>query len=389
MNQFTADDLKRLVENTDKPVASIYMPTHRAGREVNQNAIRFKNVMTLANQHLTERFAGEHSLEAQLQEAAKLETDDEWWQHQSDGLAMFLTADRFDRYRLPLDFDESVTVGRRFYVRPMIRLLQGDGRFYVLAVSQNRVRLLEGTHYSVDELDPAQLPSDLRTALNIDEYTSALQQHSTGKPDAGSAMTFHGHGGSDMDVQKQDEIRQFFHQISAAMDSYFGAERTPLVFSGVDYLFPIFRDTCHYNGLIEQAVSGNPDELRVEDLHRQAWGVVEPRFTAERDAAVQRFRDASGSLRGTAELNEIIRAARQGAIDTLLLAEDQRQWGVVDVQTDQMQPTDENADDAEELFNHAAVYTLTNGGTVYSLPYDRMPDGKQAAALLRFPLPSR
>lgn len=388
MDQFTREELRRLVEAAGATVVSIYMPTYRAGRDVRQNATRFKNLINAAREQLDQRFPGEQRLQARLDEAAKLETNDDWWQHQSDGLAMFLDAERFDRYRLPLEFDELVVVGRRFHVRPLVRLLQGDGRFYVLAVSQNRVRLLEGTHFSVDELEPEQLPSDLRSALNIDEYTSSLQQHSTGGPDAAGTMMFHGHGAADMDVKKKDEIRQFFHRIDDALTSYFGSERTPLVFAGVDYLFPLFRETCRYSGLIDEPVTGNPDDSPPEELHRQAWDIVQPQFKKQQHTALERFHDAAGSSKATAALKDIIHAARQGAIDTLLLAEGQRQWGIVDEQSAEIRMADENAARAEELLNYAAVYTLRAGGTVYCLPSERMPDRRQAAALLRFPLPS-
>ncbi|MEZ6097719.1 MAG: hypothetical protein R3E01_01985 [Pirellulaceae bacterium] len=388
MDQFTRDDLKRLVESSGEPAVSIYMPTHRAGRDVRENATRFKNLLKLAYERVGDRFSDNQTLRARLKEAAKLENDDAWWQHQSDGLAMFFSGDHDDRYRVPLKFEEFVAAARRFQVLPLVRLLQGDGRYYILAVSQNRVRLLEGTHYAVEELDPQQLPSNLRSALNIDEYTSSLQQHSTGGPDAAGTMTFHGHGAADMDVQKKDEIQQFFQRIDAALGSYFGSERTPLVFAGVDYLFPIFRDACDYDGLVERSVAGNPDDLTAEQLHQEAWEVVQPLFAQHQNAALERYKMETGGDKALADLPDILRAARQGAIDTLFVAENQRQWCVVDEQSGEVRTAGENADGAEELLNYGAVGTLASGGTVYCLPSERMPDRKHAAALLRFPLPS-
>jgi hypothetical protein len=42
-----------------------------------------------------------------------------------------------------------VVVTDRFHIKPLLPLLSGDGRFYVLALSQSEVRLLQGTRYSV------------------------------------------------------------------------------------------------------------------------------------------------------------------------------------------------------------------------------------------------
>ena len=44
-------------------------------------------------------------------------------------------------------------MAQRFQVRPLFPLLSDDGRFYVLALSQNVIRLLIGTRYHVHEVD--------------------------------------------------------------------------------------------------------------------------------------------------------------------------------------------------------------------------------------------
>ncbi|WP_417388569.1 hypothetical protein [Gimesia sp.] len=384
MDTFTRSDLKKLTTKTNAPLLSIYMPTYRSGREVLQNATRFKNLMKQAKQKLLATGLSESQITEMLAEASELETNEDWWQHQSDGLAIFISPNHFDCYRVPIDFEELVIVGSHFYIRPVIQLIQGDGRFYVLAVSQNRVRLFSGSHYSIEELEPEQLPSDLRSALNIDEYTSTLQHHSIGGPDAAKNTVFHGHGAAEMDQHKQDEIIQYFHHISAAIQSFLRNENTPLVFAGVDYLFPLFQSTCHYKGLVEQPVTGNPDELTAAELHQQAWPVVEPIFARDSQDALQEYNNSAESETATNDLGKTIRAANQGAVNTLLLAEDKQHWGGFDEQASSIVNKDGQVD-SDELLNYAAVQTLTTGGTVYSLPGDTLPNG-ESAALLRFPV---
>lgn len=385
MDQFTKNDLNELVSHAGGELISLYLPTYRAGREVRQNATRFKNLIKQAQARLAAADLGDGPLAKQLTQVAELEGDDKWWQHQSDGLAMFIGNDETKKYRLPLSFQEMVTVVPRAYVRPVMRLLQADGQFYILAVSQNDVRLFSGSQLSVDELSPSELPTDLRSALNIDEYVSSLQQHSTGKPSVSGSMTFHGHGGSDLDVQKKDEIRQYFHRINSALDSYFGTERTPLVFAGVDYLFPIFRETCHYNGLLDEAVQGNPDDLSGGELHAQAWKILELRFAKSRQNAITQVQNAPRE-HAASDLHELFTAARQGAIDTLLLDETQQIWTVIDEEGGSFSEVQDGAANAEELLNYLATQTITAGGAVYSCPAGSLRDGRQAAAALRFPV---
>ena len=60
------------------------------------------------------------------------------------GLALFLAEGFFRRFRLPTAFVETVAVNRRFMVNPLIPLLSERDLFFVLALSQNQVRLLRG-----------------------------------------------------------------------------------------------------------------------------------------------------------------------------------------------------------------------------------------------------
>jgi hypothetical protein len=386
MDAFTRSDLRRISAMTADPALSIYMPTYRSGREVRQNATRFKNLLNQARNQLDVYGLSARQIDGLLSEVSKLEGDDLWWNNQSDGLALFAAGEVFERYRLPMDVSELVAVGPRFHLRPVVQLLQGDGRFYVLAVSQQRVRLLEATKFHVEQLQPERLPTDLRSALNIDEYVSSLQQHSTSGRGVAGGMIFHGHGGADMDIRKRDEIARYFQLIDAVLNPYLAGERTPLVFAGVDYLFPIFREACKYQGLVDAAIAGNPDDLSAAQIHAQAWQVMEPRFAAQRDTALQRYLNATGGQTAESDLLRILLAAQQGAIEILLVSADAHQWGTVDEHSGHIKFTDANAEGAQELLNYAAVKTLITDGTVFALAPDQLPERQKAAALLRYPL---
>jgi len=91
---------------------------------------------------------------------------------------MFLSPEVFRAYMLPYVFKELVIVADRFHIRPLLPLLSGDGRFYILALSQNKVRLLQGTHYSVNEVPLTDVPKNLAETLRDDDSWKGLQMHS-------------------------------------------------------------------------------------------------------------------------------------------------------------------------------------------------------------------
>jgi len=157
----TKNNLKKLMEKHKGPCVSIFMAMHRSGEETQQDPTRFKNLLKEAEEQLIS--GGLRAPEARefLEPTQKVVQEDLFRQHESDGLAMFLSAELFHFYLLPLYLEELVMVTDRFHVRPLLPFFSEEGRYYILALSQNRVRLLQGTHYNVNEVDLLDVPKNL------------------------------------------------------------------------------------------------------------------------------------------------------------------------------------------------------------------------------------
>ena len=54
MDSLTREDIKTLIETQGEWCVSLFMPTVRAGAEVQQNPIRFKNLLRQAEERLAE-----------------------------------------------------------------------------------------------------------------------------------------------------------------------------------------------------------------------------------------------------------------------------------------------------------------------------------------------
>ena len=164
MSLFPVDEIQYLITHHDQPCVSLYMPTHRAGRDIEQDPIRFKNLLKQAEAGLIE--AGYRAPEARqmLEKPRQFLDDGSFWRHQTGGLAMFVCPGGFRHYRLSGTLPELCVVGKRFHIKPLVPLMTNDGRFYVLAISKERVRVLEGTRDSIVDLDPAGLPVEFQEA---------------------------------------------------------------------------------------------------------------------------------------------------------------------------------------------------------------------------------
>ncbi len=383
MKQLSQAELEALAQRRDSVCVSIYAPMLKAGPETQQNPIRFKNLVRQAGAVLEERGLSPQDARALLEPASALIDDTPFWQHQSDGLAVFVARDFFRSYRLALDVRELVTVEERFHLKPMLPLLSGDGRFYVLALSQKQTRLLEATRDRVRDVDLGDLPTSLTDALGYEVEETHIQYHTgakTGGPN--QSPVYHGQGGGEDDVKV--EIRKFFNLLDKGVDRLIGQKGAPLVLAGVDFLFPLYREVSDYPHLLEGGVPGNPDGLTPEQLHERAWPLVEPVFTREQEEAVSRFRQLAGTGQTSTQLDDVVRSADDGRIDTLFVALGTRVWGAFDRDERTVELTDDNGPGTEDLVDFAAVQTVLKGGKVYAVHPERVPDGDAVAAVYRY-----
>jgi hypothetical protein len=383
MNGLSKEELKTLVGKPAVPCISIYMPTHRVFPEMKQDPIRFKNLLREAEERLNALGLRSPNAKKLLKPARDLIRDTFFWRHQADGLATFISSDVFYHYRLPLKFDQLLVVSDRFHIKPLLPLFSHDGRFYILALSQNDVRLFQCTRYSVMEVKLENIPRSLSEALKYDDPEKQLQFH-TRAPMAGGerAAMFHGQGVGKDDTK--ENILRFFHLLDRGMYASLGKESTPLVLAGVDYLLPIYRQANSYPHLMEQGIAGNPEGLKGEDLHDQAWRVVQPYFRNAMEKAVASYRQLAGSGRTSNNLNEIVPGAYEGRVDILFVALGVQHWGVFDSKTRQVHLHHAPEPGDEDVLDFAAAHTYLNGGTVYGLEPEEMPDEMPLAAVFRY-----
>jgi hypothetical protein len=383
INLLSKDELQTLIEKPKGACISIYMSTHRVFPEAKQDPIRFKNLLREAEERLTA--AGLRSPDAKklLKPARALIKDGLFWQYQADGLAAFISPNVFYHYRLPLRLDELLVITDRFHIKPLLPLFSHDGRFYILALSQNEVRFFQCTRYRVKEMELENAPRSLREALKYDDPEKQLQFH-TRAPAAGGerAAMFHGQGVGKDDAK--DNILRFFHLLDQGLYALLGKENAPLILAGVDYLLPIYREANSYPHLLKEGITGNPEALKGEELHDEAWKIVAPHFLKAQEEAISQYKQFAGSERASNIVKEIVPKAYDGRIDILFVAVGVQQWGVFDSKTRQVHVHGEAEHADEDLLDFAAVHTYLNGGTVYALKPEEMPDETSLAAVFRF-----
>lgn len=389
MTLFSLDELKQLVENSQKPCISLYMPTQKAGPEVRQNPIRFKNLIRQIEERLDAMGIRHTEAVDFLQPGRDLDTA-EFWENQDHGLAIFISENIFRYYHLPMECQELVVVSDQFHLKPLLHLINNDGRFFILALSQDNIRFFEATRYTIDEVEVENMPKSLDEALQYDE-TSKDGQFRIGTSKGGTSNSsqqpgqFHGQGSPDRD-KHQEDILQFFQRINDCLHEKLRDEKSPLVLAGVEYLFAIYKQANSYQHLEDEGINVNVDIIKPQELHDKTWPIIEPLFSQLQEQVMELYQQLAGEQTGKAsdDIKEIIPAAYYQRIDSLFVPVGRQIWGEFNPDTMNLDLHSEPKPNDEDMLDFAAIHTLLNGGTVYAIEPEKLPNNAMAAAIFRY-----
>lgn len=383
INRMLFDDLARY---RGWPCVSIYLPTHAGGFEGRAGRIRLKNLLAEAEDRLVAR--GIRAAEARelLASACELVNDDLFWKDQTEGLAVFISPETARPFYLPMGMRELAVVNSRFHVAPLLRLVDHPTDYYIVAISENHVRLLKANRWHACEVAVPHLPVGAAEALHYDHPSDTRQFHTAVlAPHMSKLSAYHGSG--NFFEQEKTELLEYFRLIDRALRHLLRDQRVPLVFAGVDYLFPIFRQANTYAHLAEAHVHGNPDTWNDRELQERAWNCIAPQLARPIQLALVRYAELAGGGWKSDDLPVILNAAHQGHVKTLLVDTGQEVWGRWDKEQHRLRLDAERRGDSDDMLDMAIVETLNHQGEVFSVPTTVLSPGKHCAAIFRYELP--
>lgn len=384
VKQLSIDDVKGLLNHEATPRISCCFPLHPTGREFQEDPIRLKNQLAQASQELDRQGWREREIVALLEPAWALQGDDDFWiEHGSHGLALYVAPGLFRYHLLPEEPRELLTVADHFHLKPLVKVLVGDGWYHLLALSQNQVQTFIGSRAGIEPIElPEDMPKDMAGAVAGTEISRSLQHHTTrGRGDSGSPEgQIHGHGRPK--DESENLLEEFLRQVAGATERWLQDSRTPLIVAGVDHVVADFRAVCQAPQLLDDSVQGNPEPMKADELHEKSWPIARDCFLRELDQAKSRYGDLIGADKTSSELSEIVPAAHHARIETLFAAADREVWGRYDADSQQLtEHSDQRQPGDVDLIGLAVNQTLAGGGWPYVVESESLPEGSKDSGI--------
>jgi hypothetical protein len=383
---FLRHDLDELFAFDKSPAISIYLPTHSVGREVRQDAIRLRNLLSEAAKRLTACHKRGPEIDALLRPARRLVDDEEFWRHQEEGLAIFLGAG-FERiHHLPVAVPEELAIAGHFCIKPLLPLIDSSGAFWVLTMSAARTRLYQGSRWTFAEVTGLDLPQGLAEIWGETEYQEAHKASPVGRPQRGPSGLANAQAlGDSPEELHKTQLTELLRRVAAVVEPVIKRQPAPVILVAEPKIQGHFREIAKWKELLPEGVLEFPDAMPMQELHKKACAVFAPRENEARAEWLGRLQTLLGNNgKATATPEEIVKAARYGRIDRLFLCESQRLWGSFDEAHDRIVAHREPRAGDDDLFDYAALMTLRQGGNVTLVDRTQLPPTGPAAAILRY-----
>jgi exonuclease III len=370
-------EINKLVNRNGSDLVTITLPTHKAGEESKQDPIRLKNLLTEAVSILKENGKKESDAEKYLKSAFDLLDKPLFWAHADKGLAIYISEDESDIFKLPYKVDSEVYVHDHHLITPLLPMLSMDGTFCVLAVSRQEAKLLKCTRDDVEDITPADVSVSVADYLEVDQEKQ-LQFH-TGSTSQ-QAMYF-GHGASEED--KKVIVEQFLREFEKEVTKVMRERNDPLVIMGLKDNLSIYKKVNNYGRLVEDSIEFNPDGLSVQEIRDKGWSVIQKHFLKDMYSSLDKFSEqADGKVSNN--LGDIVEATIQGRSQTIFISKDEKKWGVFDESEQTVHYSSKPKNGDIELLNWLSITGRKKGTNVYMLPKDDMPMRSTVAAEFRF-----
>jgi hypothetical protein len=179
---------------------------------------------------------------------------------------------------------------------------------------------------------------------------------------------------------------QYARKVDAALRPALSGQDTPLILAATGRLASVFRAVNSYPNLLPDDIKTSPDRMTDAELAKAARVALDAAYAQEIDGMKALYDKRAGEGRATTDISDAARAATFGAIDTLLVDIDSVVPGTVDAETGAVSFTDGGDAKTYGVVDEIASRAIANGARVLGVRRSELPQQKDLAAILRYPV---
>lgn len=281
---------------------TIIMNTHRTKPENEKDSIQLKNLVSKAEERLYEEFDKRDVwpiMEQLNQVIDKIERN-----YHLESLVVCANADFADYTRLAVEVEDRVVVDDNFATRDLIRSLQQNNAYYVLALNKHKVRLIEAFNDKL--LKEWGKPFPLDNYL----YTTDTEKLSHG--------------------DHQDRLtEEFFNRSDKELWENTKEHRLPVIVAADSRNHEHYMKVCDHPDGILGHIRQFPEDTPAYDIVQDAWQEVHSIYNKKNEERMAELRQAVSQNKYFSDINDIWKGIQNGRGATLFVRKGFFQPGII------------------------------------------------------------
>lgn len=353
--------LKGLKDIRSENCITIIMTTHRTKPDYLNDDLRLKNLIKEVETRLmadmdkkeaTKLLEKLNSLAASLDHSQNLES-----------LMLFVNEDIAEYVRLPIKVQDRVVIDDTFATRDLFRAVHIQMHYYVLVLSQEKIRMVEAMNDTVIKEIGAPFPIE-----NVQDFSKDDPSDSVSSRRTNLIIEFLNQADKDVnEIRKANPLPVFICGLEENYNEYIK------IADKKDSIFDVYLDKSKIN---------DPAHSIVED----AWEVVKEYVVEKNNARKAELKKAVGENKFVSDTNEIWRAISEGRVQTLFIEQGLFQPAIMKgdeiVYVSEEQRNDTGVID--DVYDEMIEANMDFGGDVVFLPKGELSKFNGFGAITRY-----
>jgi len=353
--------LKKIKNIISENCVSIVLNTHRTRPDNQKDSLMLKNLIKEVEERLLNN-ESKREAKVLIERIKELEATIDHSQN-LESLILFVNDNLAEYVRLPIEVENRIIIDNTFATRDLIRALHFESNYYVLVLSQQKVRLIEAFNEKVIE--------EVKQPFPIEN----TQFYSTNKAELSNAS------------RQTNLIAEFFNRTDKDLNEVRKENSLPvLICSEKSNYYEYIKVAKQKNSIFDSYLNKNRLDETPQSIVSEAWNIIKKDLIKKNNARKGELQNALSSGKFLSDINDIWKAILEGRVQTLFIEEGLFQAAIIKGNEIQLVSSVEVPDKeiADDIYDEMIEANINYGGDVVFLPKGELRKFQGFGAILRY-----
>lgn len=353
--------IKELKDIRSENCISIIITTHRTKPDYLKDPLHLKNMIKEVETRLIADIGRKDA--SKLLERVNVLANSIDHSQNLESLVLFVNEDIAEYARLPIKVEDRVVIDETFATRDLIRAMHLETHYYILVLSQEKIRLIEAMNGKAVKEVGKPFPIENTQFFSKNRAANALASRQT------------------------NLIAEFFNQADKDVNALRKTNPLPVFICGLEEnKNQYFKIADFKNTLFDVYLNKNKINDSVHSIVEESWAVVKDYMVEKNNRRKEELKKAVGENKFLSDTNEIWKAISEGRIQTLFIQQGLFQPAVMKGGEIEYVSDDRRNDTGviDDIYDEMIEANMDFGGDVVFLPKGELDKFNGFGAITRY-----